>query len=105
VRLLADPLAARGLTLHPEKTRSVDAREPGGFDFLGYHFECGKHWPRKKAIIRKHNYHTTFPALDGKGRGRGQDHQRWPNKYFTALGLFSMTAAHAQTCQSRCENH
>ena len=152
LRLLAEQLAARGLTLHPEKTRIVDAREPGGFDFLGYHFERGKRWPRKKAIIRwrerirqvtrrtngasmartitrvnvitrgwyeyfKHSYHTTFPALDGwvrmrlrsilrkwhhgKGRGRGLDHQRWPNKYFTALGLFTMTAAHAQTCQSR----
>jgi RNA-directed DNA polymerase len=152
LRLLAEQLAARGLTLHPEKTRIVDARESGGFDFLGYHFECGKRWPRKKAINRwrerirqvtrrtngasmaatiartnaitrgwyeyfKHSYHTTFPALDGwvrmrlrsilrkwhhgKGRGRGRDHQRWPNKYFTALGLFTMTAAHAQACQSR----
>ena len=25
-----------GLTLHPEKTRVVDATQPGGFDFLGY---------------------------------------------------------------------
>src|SRR5260221_139064 len=30
-----------GLTLHPEKTRVVDASVPGGFDFLGYHFESG----------------------------------------------------------------
>src|SRR6266516_4053455 len=30
---------AAGLTLHPEKTRVVDATQPGGFDFLGYHFE------------------------------------------------------------------
>ena len=30
----------RGLTLHPEKTRIVDATiKGGGFDFLGYHFE------------------------------------------------------------------
>lgn len=28
-----------GLTLHPEKTRIVDASSRGGFDFLGYHFE------------------------------------------------------------------
>jgi len=28
-----------GLTLHPTKTRIVNASEPGGFDFLGYHFE------------------------------------------------------------------
>src|SRR5213075_1846882 len=30
-----------GLTLHPEKTRVVDASVFGGFDFLGYHFERG----------------------------------------------------------------
>ena len=41
----------RELTLHPEKTRVVDARVPGvGFDFLGYHFERGTRWPRKKSI-------------------------------------------------------
>jgi hypothetical protein len=32
--------AAAGLTLHPVKTRLVDARTDG-FDFLGYHFEAG----------------------------------------------------------------
>jgi RNA-directed DNA polymerase len=41
---------ANGLTLHPEKTRIVNAREPGGFDFLGYHFERGRKWPRKKSL-------------------------------------------------------
>jgi len=30
-----------GLTLHTEKTRIVNATQPGGFDFLGYHFERG----------------------------------------------------------------
>lgn len=39
-----------GLTLHPEKTRIVNATEPGGFDFLGYHFEEGKKWPRRKSL-------------------------------------------------------
>src|SRR6202521_3047552 len=34
-----------GLTLHPTKTRLVNEREDG-FDFLGYHFEAGKRWPR-----------------------------------------------------------
>ena len=38
-----------GLVLHPVKTRIVDATQPGGFDFLGYHFECGKRWPREKS--------------------------------------------------------
>lgn len=39
-----------GLALHPEKTRIVDVRERGGFDFLGYHFERGYKWPRAKSI-------------------------------------------------------
>jgi RNA-directed DNA polymerase len=39
-----------GLTLHPEKTRIVDATQRGGFDFLGYHFERGRRWPRKKSL-------------------------------------------------------
>ena len=33
--------AQASLTLHPVKTRIVDATQPGGFDFLGYHFERG----------------------------------------------------------------
>jgi len=43
-------MAAVGLTLHPTKTRIVDARQRGGFDFLGYHFERGYRWPRKKSL-------------------------------------------------------
>ena len=39
-----------GLLLHPDKTHLVDTTQRGGFDFLGYHFERGMHWPRKKAI-------------------------------------------------------
>ena len=39
-----------GLTLHPTKTRIVDASQKGGFDFLGYHFERGHRWPRQKSI-------------------------------------------------------
>jgi RNA-directed DNA polymerase len=39
-----------GLSLHPDKTRLVDATQPGGFDFLGYHFEQGLRWPRKKSL-------------------------------------------------------
>jgi RNA-directed DNA polymerase len=40
--------ASAGLTLHPTKTRLVDERDDG-FDFLGYHFEAGKRWPRAKS--------------------------------------------------------
>ena len=42
--------ASAGLTLHPEKTRIVDATKHGGFDFLGYHFERGYRWPRLKSL-------------------------------------------------------
>ena len=41
--------AQAGLTLHPTKTRIVDAAVRGGFDFLGYHFERGMRWPRRKS--------------------------------------------------------
>jgi RNA-directed DNA polymerase len=41
-----------GLALHPEKTRIVDASKPGGFDFLGYHFERRYRWPRKKSLTK-----------------------------------------------------
>jgi RNA-directed DNA polymerase len=44
-------ITERGLVLHPEKTCVVDATLPGqGFDFLGYHFERGTRWPRKKSL-------------------------------------------------------
>jgi RNA-directed DNA polymerase len=140
-----------GLTLHPEKTRIVNAEEKGGFDFLGYHFERGMKWPRKKSLDKfrvsiraktqrtnghslqviikdvnrttrgwfeyfKHSQITTFDKLDGwvrmrlrsilrkrlgrKGRGRGRDHQRWPNAFFSRHGLFSLVTAHAEARQS-----
>lgn len=64
----------------------------------------------------KHSSPSTFPELDGwirhrlrsilrkragrRGRGRGRDHQRWPNAYFVEHGLFSLQAAHALAVQS-----
>jgi len=64
----------------------------------------------------KHADPSSFPELDRwirmrlrsmlrkrhrkKGRGRGADHQRWPNAYFTELGLFSLTTACAEVRQS-----
>jgi len=143
--------ASVGLRLHPTKTRIVDATQPGGFDFLGYHFERGYRWPRAKSLQKfkdalraktrrthgqslqaiitdlngtlrgwfeyfKHSHHFTFTALDKwlrmrlrsllrfrqgrQGRGRGEDHHRWPNVFFAALGLFSLTAAHPLACPS-----
>jgi RNA-directed DNA polymerase len=139
-----------GLTLHPTKTRIVDARTEG-FDFLGYTFRGALRLPRKKSLDKfkdtiraktsrtngnslmwivgtlngtlqgwfgyfRHCYWNVFPALDGwirgrlrsilrkragrRGRGRGADHQRWPNSYFADLGLYSLSAAHGRLHQS-----
>jgi len=62
------------------------------------------------------SYRSVFRELDGwlrmrlrsilrkragrKGRGRGADQQRWPNRHFAELGLFDLTTAHAQAVQS-----
>ena len=51
--LLDQLVRERGLSLHPEKTRLVDITIPGaGFDFLGYHFEGNRRWPRKKSLCK-----------------------------------------------------
>jgi RNA-directed DNA polymerase len=142
--------AAAGLTLHPTKTRIVNAKEEG-FDFLGYRFENDTRRPRVKSLAKvkdtiraktkrtsgeslrqiiakvnetlrgwfeyfKHSHRWTFPRLDqwirmrlrsilrkrqGKqGRGRGSDHQCWPNAHFAKRGLFNLTEAHALARQS-----
>jgi len=151
LQILQDWLNKAKLILHPEKTRIVDATKPGGFDFLGYHFERGWKKPRKKSlgkfkdnirketrrnngnslrsiienlnpIIRgwfgyfKHSLKWIFPELDGwirrrlrsilrkrrKGKGisKGIDHQRWPNRFFQEMGLFSLKNAYIEACQS-----
>jgi RNA-directed DNA polymerase len=46
--MVGDWVNANGLTLHPTKTKIVDARREG-FDFLGYHFRDGLRLPRKKS--------------------------------------------------------
>ena len=41
----------KGLTLHPDKTHVGNCLEAGqGFEFLGYRFEAGKRWVRKKSL-------------------------------------------------------
>ncbi len=138
------------LTLHPTKTRIVDARDEG-FDFLGYHFRGVLRLPREKSLNKfkddvraktkrtnghsmpflchrlslqlrgwftyfRHCHWSEFRQLDGwirgrlrsilrkrqkrRGRGRGQDHQRWPNAYFDEQGLYSLLAAHVRFVQS-----
>jgi RNA-directed DNA polymerase len=139
-----------GLTLHPTKTKIVDARTEG-FAFLGYEFRGRLRLPRTKSLDKvkeairvktrrtngqslgtilrgltatlqgwfgyfRHCYWTVYTSLDGwirgrlrsilrkrsgrRGRGRGADHQRWPNAYFAAQGLFSLHTAHRVLCQS-----
>jgi RNA-directed DNA polymerase len=56
-----------GLVLHPEKTRIVNASIPGGFDFLGYHFERGLKWPREKSLKKlKDRVREKTSRLDGR---------------------------------------
>jgi len=44
-------VAANGPTLHPDKTKVCDSRQPGqGFDFLGYRFEAGVRFVRAKSL-------------------------------------------------------
>ena len=54
-----------GLILHPTKTRIVDAEGPGGFDFLGYHFERGMRWPRPKSLDK---FKTAIPEKTERTR-------------------------------------
>ena len=145
---------SNGLSLSTDKTHVGDCRQKGqGFDFLGYHFELGRRWVRKKSFtamqdrIRmrtkrvrgdslakiiadlnptlrgwfnyfKHAHPNTFKWMDSfvrrrlramlrkqeKRPGLGvcrEDHQRWPNKFFAAQGLFTTTAAWKLASQSR----
>ncbi len=56
-----------GLTLHPTKTRLVEASQAGGFDFLGYHFERGMKWPRKKSMDKlKDSIRNKTRRTDGR---------------------------------------
>jgi RNA-directed DNA polymerase len=58
---------AAGLTLHPEKTRIVDATQRGGFEFLGWHFERGLKWPREKS---QHKFKETLRAKTKRSSGQ-----------------------------------
>ena len=58
--------ARAGLTLHPDKTRIVDARTDG-FDFLGYRFEAGQRWPRAKSLAK---FKDTVRAKTKRTTGR-----------------------------------
>jgi RNA-directed DNA polymerase len=51
LELVQSWVAENGLTLHPTKTKIVDAQREG-FAFLGYEFRGSQHWPRKKSLQR-----------------------------------------------------
>jgi len=69
LREVQEWMAVARLQLHPEKTRIVDATQPGGFDFLGYHFERGYRWPspksleKHKATVRQQTRRTNGSSL------------------------------------------
>lgn len=46
-------MAENGLTLHPDKTHVGNCMNRGeGFEFLGYRFERGRRWVRKKSLTK-----------------------------------------------------
>jgi RNA-directed DNA polymerase len=143
-----------GLKLNADKTHVGDCRQAGqGFEFLGYRFEVGRRWVRRKSLkalrerIRMRTKRTRGdslakiiedinPMLRGwfnyfkhaqpwvhqltdsfvrrrlrailrkqdKRPGMGKcrdDHLRWPNTFFAAQGLFTLTTARVLASQSR----
>ena len=147
---LREWMAGAELTLHPDKTRTVDMNlADSHFDFLGYRFQRSRRGrmmrlvrpkslrklresikPRTRrnngksmeAVVAdlnrtlpgwygyfKHVKANELSGIDGwirmrlrsilrkrrglEGRGRGIDHQRWPNRYFKKLGLFCLLDA------------
>jgi RNA-directed DNA polymerase len=65
--MVQDWTAAAGLTLHPTKTRIVNAKEDA-FEFLGYRFEkSGKRYPRAKSLKKlKDTIRATTKRTSGK---------------------------------------
>ena len=60
-------VGANGLTLHPDKTHVGDCRNKGeGFEFLGYRFEAGRRWVRKKSLKR---FKDAIRSKTGRTRG------------------------------------
>lgn len=69
LELIQSWVVENGLTLHPAKTRVVDARTEG-FDFLGYHFERDQHWPRPKSVQKLRD---SLRAKTRRNSGRSLD--------------------------------
>ena len=59
-------VTANELVLHPTKTKIVDVRV-AGFDFLGYHFQDRRHWPRQKSTDKlKDSLRAKTPRNSGQ---------------------------------------
>jgi len=59
------------LTLHPDKTHTGDCMVEGqGFEFLGYRFEAGRRWVRKKSLKALKD---RIRAKTGRSRGDSVD--------------------------------
>lgn len=77
-----------------EIIRRINAKLRGWFEYFKHAHRTEMRdvdgWVRMRlrSILRKRSKR--------KGRGRGSDHQRWPNTYFTEHGLFSCVAARAE---------
>ena len=58
---------ANGLTLHPDKTHIANCAKKGrGFEFLGYRFEGGRRYVRKKSLAKLRD---SIRAVTGRTRG------------------------------------
>ena len=87
--------ATAGLKLHPVKTRIVDATQPGGFDFLGYHFERGYRWPREKSLqkfkdairakTRRTNGHSLKAIIDHVNRTLRGWYEYFKHSHYTTF--------------------
>jgi RNA-directed DNA polymerase len=66
------------------------------------YFQHSRPWPlrRMDSWIRGRLRSILRRREKRRGRGRGADHQRWPNAFFAEQGLFSLAKAHALVCQS-----
>ncbi|MCI0504775.1 MAG: group II intron reverse transcriptase/maturase [Gammaproteobacteria bacterium] len=60
-------MAANRLELHPDKTHLGDCRQVGqGFEFLGYRFEAGQRWVRRKSMRKLRD---AIRSRTARGRG------------------------------------
>ena len=78
-----------GLCLHPDKTHVGDCRQPGeGFEFLGYRFEAGRRWVRKKSLTRIQGQHPGEDRPNARGQPRAHRRRAEPDAARGWFGYF-----------------